>query len=361
EVVTEEVEAIEEVVTEEVEAIEEGVTKEVEAIEEDVAEEVEAIEEGVAEEVEAIEEVVAEEVEAIEEVVTEEVEDDSQEITGEESVEEMLEIAEESDEATEEAIEAILAEGKDKLDEILPKIDNSPISAPKSNGNGSISKKVLEPATAVANGVKTMTKGESVDILEQKNLSLSDIFTIKGNLPDPEFATKRVMMKGDPEPKVVRVLGIKDLNNKARRADFQVLYQKELGYYQSVSQLAEAKEGMYYYREFIERQTLKQYVKKLGLTDKSTVEDLSSQDLKFILQIFKEVEDLPVAHANLSEENILVVSKRKWNLSKNLSIHFVGFTSEDITKAAMIKQTHKMFARTLGNNFYRDFRKKFQL
>ena len=118
---------------------------------------------------------------------------------------------------------------------------------------------------------------------------------------------------------------------------------------------------MYYYREYIERQTLKQYVKKLGLTDKSTVEDLSSQDLKFILQIFKEVQDLPVAHANLSEENILVVSKRKWNLQKNLSIHFVGFTSDDISKAEMIKETHKMFARTLGDNFYKDFRKKFQL
>ena len=230
---------------------------------------------------------------------------------------------------------------------------------PLGTGMGTVT--VAAPTTHKATQVKAK---ENKDVFQSDPKSLpglSDLFAIKGSLPDPEFSTKRVLMKGDPSPKVVRVLNHKEGQNSEKKAAFKRLYRKELAYYEDVSQLTAAKEGVFYYREYLERNTLKQYVKKLGLNNKSSVEDLNSQDLKFILQVFKEVKDLPVSHANITEENILVISKRRWNLQKNVSIHFVGFTSEDSSKDQMVQQTHKMFARLFGEKFYGDFRKKFQL
>jgi hypothetical protein len=241
-----------------------------------------------------------------------------------------------------------------------PRKKEIPLSGPNiPAGTGTIT--VAVPTASKTTQVKTKGKKDVFQAEPQSQPGLSDLFAIKGSLPDPEFSTKRVLMKGDPSPKVVRVLNRKEGQDPQKEAAFRRLYKKELAYYENVSQLSAAKEGVFYYREYLERNTLKQYVKKLGLSNKSAVEDLNSQDLKFILQIFKEVKDLPVFHANITEENILVISKRKWNLQKNVSIHFVGFTSEDCSKDQMIQQTHKMFARLFGEKFYVDFRKKFQL
>ncbi|GAB4422460.1 MAG: hypothetical protein OHK0039_38510 [Bacteroidia bacterium] len=192
-------------------------------------------------------------------------------------------------------------------------------------------------------------------------ISLNDIFVIKGALPDHEFAMKKVTFHADSEMKVVRLLPIKDREQENKFARFQKLYEKELKYYGDMSEITESKEGLYYYRDYLERSTLKDHVKRLGLDKKLKLEDLSSTDLKFILQIFKEVRELPVPHADLNEETILVLSKRKWNLQKNVEIRFVGFTADDATPEEMIEMTHAAFGRMMGETFYKDFREKFQL
>ncbi|MEL6849557.1 MAG: hypothetical protein AAFP92_13640 [Bacteroidota bacterium] len=194
-----------------------------------------------------------------------------------------------------------------------------------------------------------------------QKLSLNDLFVTKGALPDPEFATKKAVAKSDQEVRVVRVLASKDLNDQGKKDRFFKLYEKELKYYQEMSEIEPSQEGLFYHRAFIERTTLKDYVKRMGLDKKLDIDALNSSDLKFILQVFKEVRELPTGHANLSEDNILVVSKRKWNLQKNVEIRFVGFTADDASKEQMTEQTHKVFAKLLGESFYKDFRQKFQL
>ena len=192
-------------------------------------------------------------------------------------------------------------------------------------------------------------------------ISLNDIFVIKGSLPDVEFSSKRVTFQSDQEMKVVRLLSVKDQKDEEQVKKFKHLYKKELSYFEDMSELSESKEGLYYYRPFLERNTLKDHVVKLGLDKKKNLDDLSSSDLKFILQIFKEVRELKVSHANLTEENILILAKRKWNLQKNMEIKFIGFTSEEVENQEMIEQTHTIFSKLMGEELYKEFREKFQL
>lgn len=196
---------------------------------------------------------------------------------------------------------------------------------------------------------------------ESPKISLNDIFVIKGSLPDAEFSSKKVTFHSDQELKVVRLLSTKDQDHEEKTAKFKHLYEKELKYYDEMSELSASKEGLYYYRPFIEPHTLKDQVIKLGLNKKKNLDDLSSADLKFILQIFKEVRELKVSHANLTAENILIVAKRKWNLQKNMEVKFIGFTSEEVSNKDMIEQTHNIFAELMGKELYQVFRQKFQL
>lgn len=216
-------------------------------------------------------------------------------------------------------------------------------------------------ATAVAKpDIKPLREKAKPNTKAPKNLvSLDDLFVIQRDLPYGEFTAKLAVFKGQADQKVVRLVPKNKLEEAEER--FTKLYEKELGYYEHVSELSHAKEGMFFYRPFFERTTLKEHIIKMGLNKKEQVDDLSSNDLKFILQVFKEVRALAYPHADLNGDNILVLTKRKWGLQKNVEIKFVGFTSEDITNDEMIEATHKAFAATMGENFYQAFREKFQL
>ncbi|MEM8889630.1 MAG: hypothetical protein AAGD28_16770, partial [Bacteroidota bacterium] len=261
-------------------------------------------------------------------------------------------------------------EKMDDLDKLPEELTQEPVS---SNGNHANIAATKPEAVQVKEKVEEKLE-EQIEEKEEmpdniapvkKNLdasiSLSDLFSIKGTLPDAEFSTKKVMMVGDQELKSVRVLSAADLEDEDKVARFKKLHKKELSYYQDMSEITEAKEGLFYFRPYIERNSLKSYVKKSGLDNKMDIDELSSTDLKFILQVFKEIRELPTGHADLSEDNILVISKRKWNLQKNMEIKVVGFTSEDATAEEMLERTHEVFAGLLGDAFYQDFREKFQL
>jgi len=261
-------------------------------------------------------------------------------------------------------------EKMDDLDKLPEELTQEPVS---SNGNHANIATTKPEAVQVKEKVEEKLE-EQIEEKEEmteniapvkKNLdasiSLSDLFSIKGTLPDAEFSTKKVMMVGDQELKSVRVLSAADLEDEDKVARFKKLHKKELSYYQDMSEITEAKEGLFYFRPYIERNSLKSYVKKSGLDNKMDIDELSSTDLKFILQVFKEIRELPTGHSDLSEDNILVISKRKWNLQKNMEIKVVGFTSEDATAEEMLERTHEVFAGLLGDAFYQDFREKFQL
>ncbi|MEZ4775284.1 MAG: hypothetical protein R3D00_19015 [Bacteroidia bacterium] len=354
-VVVEEEVAAEEVAEEEI-PVEEPVAEEVVAeLEEELVTEPEVS--AVAEEV-VVEEPVAEEA-VVEAPVAEVVDEKVVEEVAEEVVEELPVVA-----LPEPEIVAPVAEKKTAPQPELVGVAASVET--KDTGKKTEKEMVKEAVVAapVSNGSVKLEKPENRDFLKElktAKMSLNDLFLIKGALKDSEFSTKKVTLYADHEPKVVKVLSSKEVSNPQKVSQFLKLYDKELTYYMEMSELGVAKEGLYYFRDYIERTTLKEHIGKMGLDKKVNVEDLNSSDLKFILQIFREVRELAVPHADLTDENILVVSKRKWNLQKNVEIKFVGFTSADVSHDEMIAQTHKIFGKLLGEEFYRDFREKFQL
>lgn len=259
--------------------------------------------------------------------------------------------------------------GKNK--ESKPKVE--PKQKPKNQPEpvGIAASRKPEPVSA-ANPQPKNTSSASADTEDKgsdqsrKKPALNAIFLLNGTLNGEEFPTRRATFKGDSVVKLVRLLPAEKQDDKDAHKKFEALYTKEKTYYGplgEISEMSEAKEGMYYFRDYIERNTLKEYITRMGLDKKQKVEDLSSEDLKFILQVFKSVQELPVTHARLSEENILVLNKRRGLLRRGgqAEIRFTGFTSEESTQEQMINATHQAFARLMGNKFYSEFRKQFQL
>ena len=202
---------------------------------------------------------------------------------------------------------------------------------------------------------------------QKRQPSLSALFILGETIDGEEFPSRKATFKGDSVVKLIRLLPQDQRGMGDHQSNFEKLYQKELAYYGDmgeISELSEAKEGLYYFRDFVERATLADFVSKSGLDKKSKVEDLGSEDLKFILQVFKSVQELEQSHSQLNEQNILVLNKRRGLLRRGggqADIRFVGFTSEDATPAKMVEDTHAAFSRILGEQFYASFRKQFQL
>lgn len=225
---------------------------------------------------------------------------------------------------------------------------------------------VLEPViatsgapAAVAEAVKPQVKTKPSRKRDQ--VSLEDIFTWKGELEDAEFVSKKATFHQDSDVKVVKILSADLTSNGESIGNFRRVYEKELAYYGDMSEISESRDGMYFYRKYIERQTLRDFAVKNGLANKKNIEDLSSTDLKFILTLLKEVQELPVSHGNLTAENILIINKRKWNLSKDLEVKFVGFHSQDVSDEETIVQAHAALGSVIGEQVYEEFKEKFQL
>ncbi|MDP5168610.1 MAG: procyclic acidic repetitive family protein [Bacteroidia bacterium] len=216
-------------------------------------------------------------------------------------------------------------------------------------------------ATQVAVVEAVATKEAPKPSRKRDQVSVDDIFVWKGDLPDPFFITRKATFHQDSDVKVVRMLSSEFTANGEAVGNFRKVYDKELAYFGDVSEISEAKEGMYYYRKYMERQTLQEYGERNGLANKKNIEELSSADLKFILMLLKEVQELPVSHGNLTAENILVLNKRRWNLSKEMEIKFVEFAPNDVSEEQSLEQTHKALGKVIGEAVYKDFKEKFQL
>ena len=223
-------------------------------------------------------------------------------------------------------------------------------NAPVVGKTVAIQQKSMIPAQEVAQGE-----------LPKEHLRISQIFQIRGVLPDTEFLTKKIFDTNDKNLKVVRLLSGDQVGMEEAMNRFLKLYKKELKYYGELSDIQDSKDGKYYTRKYIERNTLRDYSKKIGLYNKRKFEELTSSDLRFIFQVLKEMYDLQVSHADINEENILVVPKKRWGRVRDIDIKLVGFTSYDVSKEEMNLRIHEMWGRLIGVGIYSEFREKFNL
>ncbi|MEM7512959.1 MAG: hypothetical protein AAF388_18675 [Bacteroidota bacterium] len=296
----------------------------------------------------------AKEEEASEEVQEEEVAEEKKE---EEKVEE--EPTEPVVIAATASVEVEEAEETPEPEKVLAVVTDTP-----ANGASVVPEKVATVAATAEKLAEKSTNGTEdlqIEIGGDPSRSLEEVFEISGVLLDPEFITKKVTHIINHDVKVIKILPTEDLENEARVKAFDIVYQKELAYYQELSEVFQAKEGKYYFRTYIERNTLKDYVRKTGLDKKDSFEKLNSNDLKLILEVWREIKGLDISHSNLSEYNILVLTKRKWNFSKDMEIKLVGFTSGECTEKEMEEQVHKIWSKLIGADVYLDFRKKFKI
>ena len=206
----------------------------------------------------------------------------------------------------------------------------------------------------------TDQEGGDLDI-PREHLRINQIYQIRGVLPDTEFLTKKVFDTDDKKLKVLRLIPQDQVMEEESMNRYLKLYKKELKYYGELSDILDSKDGKYYTRKYIERTTIRDYAKKIGLYNKRKFEELTSGDLRFIFQVLKELYDLQVSHADINEENILVVPKKRWGRVRDIDIKLVGFTSQDVSSEEMNLRIHEMWGRLIGAGIYSEFREKFNL
>ncbi len=198
----------------------------------------------------------------------------------------------------------------------------------------------------------------------ETQLSLADLeqyFDVEQIYPNADFVFFKGKLKGESTYKIIRLLRKAHMGSQEKIKSFQRLYRREASYYDYVSPLLKTPVGNYYERDFINGVTLGEYLKRIGFVNKKSLEELNGQDYKIVLQVLKEIENLKFATSGLNEDNFVVVSKMKWNFSKELSVKIIGFNSQDYSHSLMEEDVHKMLTNLLGNTLYQDFRKKFNL
>lgn len=230
-------------------------------------------------------------------------------------------------------------------------------------------KRMAQSGTRLDSGIRATSKDQisekdlvrPVRKASQKRVrvALADIFAFKGELADVEFISRKATFHQDHDLKVVRILPADRVGNPLEEAAFRRVYHRERSYFEAVSEISESKDGMYFYRKFINLGTLKEYASKNGLAGKKSVEDFNSAELKVILTLLKAAQELPVEHGALTPDNILIGNKRKWNLTKELDVKFVGFHSAEGHKN--LEQAHEALSQVIGQNVYKEFKERVQL
>jgi hypothetical protein len=178
-------------------------------------------------------------------------------------------------------------------------------------------------------------------------------------IADTEFSTRKMRHLKTNTRKIVRFMDLAAMADPGAMARFQKLYKKELTYFRELSEISQTQEGYFYAREHFEGMTMRAFIRKMGLDQKTRIDQLRSNDLKTIFLTFREIQGLSVSHCNLNEDTIYVVSDRGWSLQRDMEIRLTGFTSEDCEADAMKQQLHQMFRRLLDAKLYTEICQKF--
>ena len=219
----------------------------------------------------------------------------------------------------------------------------------------------ISPKVEITPPLPSKAKGSTTNETQLSLADLEQYFDVEQIYPNADFVFFKGKAKGESTYKIIRLLRKTHMGSQEKIKSFQRLYRRESSYYDYISSLLKTPVGNYYERDFINGVTLGEYLKRIGFVNKKSLEELSSQDYKIILQVLKEIENLKFATSGLNEDNFVVVSKMKWNFSKELSVKIVGFNSQDYSRSLMEEDVHKMLTNLLGKTLYQDFRKKFNL
>ncbi len=191
---------------------------------------------------------------------------------------------------------------------------------------------------------------------------MGQYLSIEKMYSDTEFMLFKGKLKGNEKLRVFRIILADDAKDKNEMKRFRSLHDLESSYYNDkISSIYTMSFGRFYHRDFIQGTTLRNYITQNGINQKQGVTDLKTDELQLILALWKEINGLNFACKNLNEDTILVSTKRKWNLKKEINIHLVGISSATCSMGEMQEELHQIFERQLGKELYQQIRQKFKL
>ncbi|MBP7822088.1 MAG: hypothetical protein KA010_04140 [Saprospiraceae bacterium] len=175
------------------------------------------------------------------------------------------------------------------------------------------------------------------------------------------FALKVRTLSAPSMLKVIYAITSTSLLQRDMLGEYQECYRRNSLLNSSVSDIFSVKDGCYFTRDFIEGEALESYAINTGLCNKKNVKDFSIDDLKLILMVWKLVGDLSFNFHPIRSNDILVISRLKWNLKREFRLELVGLHGKGSSKEEMIRSVHTMFENLLGQHLYHSFRTKFKI
>jgi hypothetical protein len=218
-----------------------------------------------------------------------------------------------------------------------------------------IRKEQVKPSPAKEVKTTSVTKKAS------SGAQLSGIFKIKQRIKNVGFDAQVGELVHQPgTEKVLRFISTNELRIKSNKDNFENLHNKESLYYENMSPIHSATFGKYYFRDSLEGEPLSVFIKKNASRFKADIEKWSSADLKLILKIWKEVDNLDYNY-DIEADDIIVLSKLTWSLKREMDIKLVNFKAKEISKEQMEDKMHKALLQLFGKKIYQNLRKKFSM
>jgi hypothetical protein len=179
------------------------------------------------------------------------------------------------------------------------------------------------------------------------------------DFPSTEFIYFKGKLKNERHLKVFRYLK----NNKDASAvlAFQRLFEREKSYYSDLSSMLISADGAsYYYRNYIEGESLEKYVRRVGLHKKYRLKELNAIDLELMLELWRSIYLLKFDYNTLSKKSFIVSLQWRLSLKKELDISMIDFDTTDSSKILMEQQLIEIFEELFGKNLTNEFIIQFQ-
>lgn len=193
----------------------------------------------------------------------------------------------------------------------------------------------------------------------EKTLQLENIIQTERIYPNSEFILLKGKIKGSKIDRIFRIISTNELDRIENLQKYRRLYERVSRYYDNVSKIFRSNFGLFYYRDFIEGVPLNRYIGQCGIAQKESLKDLSSEDLKLIFHLWKEVKEMDFSYTTFQAHNIIVTKEVKWNLSEETSVKFTGIRSDVSTKEEMEDRLHEVLDELLYDGVYQAFKEKF--
>ncbi len=201
-------------------------------------------------------------------------------------------------------------------------------------------------------------------ISRKKQFSLFELkrqFDVERIYQQVEFTQFDGFKKGETSRKVFHLINADDANDPNLLDRFKRIYLKESAYYQSVSSIQTIPFGKFYYRDFFEGISFRQYAQKRKFKKRFTLDKLSKDDLKVILLIWKEIDKIEFPWQALNADNILILETRNWKMVKSFDVQLKGCDASAYDRISLINRTHEVLKNEIGVDLYETLREKFKI